>query len=92
MTEEPIRVRVYGLVRLTRGGYLVLQSVLYAGLVGLLTWWLAAGMHHRFAGNMLLRNLQWLFVAGLMFITFDMYFVLGSFHRKHRIAERVRRS
>ncbi len=91
MAEEAIRIRVYGLLRMTRGGYLILQGVLMALLVALIFWWLLAGMPQRFAGQWFPQNLHWLFVAGLVFEAFETYFVLSAFHHKQRIAERAKR-
>jgi len=91
MSDEPIRIRVYGLLRLTRRAYLVLQFLTMALLLGLVFWWPLAGMPRRFSGNWLLRNLHWLFVAGLVFMVFETYFMLSAFHHKQRIADRAKR-
>jgi len=91
MDAEPIRMRVYGMFRMTRTGYLIVQGTLAAALVAAILWWVLSGMADRWRHVWVLYRLQWIFGALLIFESIETYFMLSAFHRKQRIAERSRR-
>jgi hypothetical protein len=91
MDAEPIRIRVYGLFRMTRRSYLIIQGMVGLVLVAAILWWLLSGFVNNWPNIWLLRNLHWLIAAVLVYETLETYFVLSAFHMKQRIAERSRR-
>jgi peptidoglycan biosynthesis protein MviN/MurJ (putative lipid II flippase) len=91
MAEPPIRMRVYGLLNLTRKGYLILQGLVGSVLAAGILWWVLAGMGRRWPEVGALVNLHWILASLLIFEAFETYFILCAFHQKRRIAERGRR-
>src|SRR5215471_15043342 len=96
--QPPVRIKLYGLISLTKRGYLLWAAVGAVGLLGLLVWWavdtgpptpLEQSGKYPLTPWYLWRNwAPWLIAAGFLLGGLEVVFVLRRFRRAE--AERQR--